>query len=185
MIFAFHLYWVLGHTMPRCLVVLHRKQKYTYIYILSVQALALSPSISAHRTISIVGREENWIHEYIDIHINTCLYYGISTDIIMGKPGQYTHQNKHQKGLHHKMLFLRHNLNISGGWYSKNSDTPKPTRDLRLRLMHVHTTMITDGISRYTQMMIIENTNERPFDPDGVGVRLIWDVYFLICLSRN
>ena len=61
---------------------------------------------------------------------------------------QYTHQNKYHKGLHQKMLFLRHNLNISGGVYSKNSDTPKPTWDLRLMLMHVHSTMIIDGISK-------------------------------------
>ena len=60
---------------------------------------------------------------------------------------QYTHQNKLHKGLHDEMLFLRHYLNILGGGYSKNSDTSKPARDLRLMLMHVYTTMIIDGIS--------------------------------------
>ena len=44
------------------------------------------------------------------------------------------------------MLFLRHNLNISGGGYSKSSCTQRHPRDLRLMLMHVHTTMIIDGI---------------------------------------
>ena len=161
-----------------------------------MQVLVLSRAIFTKKKLSALsdGKKLNrWMHWYSHKHLLSLWYIYLHNKGLAKWAGRnfnmYTHQNKHHNGL---------NL-CDTNWPFHNSDTPKPNRDPLLMLMHVHTTMIIDGISLLGYKMYTNNddrkkvflyivyTNGRPFDPGlgGGASRLIRDFYLVCSMTRK